>query len=445
MQGYLILAAAVMMQLCLGATYSWSVYVAPIRDLSGMSQWAVQLPFSLFYFIFPLTMIFSGTLLAKKGPRFCAMIGGALFGLGWITAGQGSHQFSFTVVGIGLVAGIGAGIAYIVPLSTCIKWFPRHKGVVTGIAVAGFGGGAALVSQIGGAMMLHWGKTPFDVFFLMGTLFLTLTLTAGFMMQDPPRDAPFDSPETVNGSIRSIPSTPSSSSEENPPSIHGKMSPPSIHGKKSPPLIHEKKSPPSIHGKMNPPSSPVKASSILSQRLFWLLYGAMFAGLSAGFAVNANLKELYGGAAGHAGVTAVSLFALANATGRITWGALFDRFNPSWVVRTNLMAQALLLLLSPTLLDHQSGFFLFSFIAGFNYGGVLVLYASSTASLWGASHMGRIYGWLFSSNIPAALAPIFAGWCFDLQGSFTWPFYTISALLIVTVFLFPNVIDKNAT
>ena len=405
MQGYLIVVAAVMMQLCLGATYSWSVYVASIRDLINMSQWAVQLPFSLFYFIFPLTMIFSGALLNKKGPRFCAMFGGALFGLGWITAGQGRFQFSLTIIGIGLIAGIGAGIAYIVPLATCIKWFPRHKGMVTGIAVAGFGGGAALVSQLGGMMMAHFGKSPFDVFLFMGILFFLVTLLAGFVMQDPPH-------AIFNKVLSDDPTASALSTDE------------------------------SAQGTANPPaavsSSPLKASSILSQKVFWLLYGAMFAGLAAGFAVNANLKELYGDGAGSTGVTAVSLFALANAAGRISWGALFDRLKPSWVVRTNLISQALLLLGSPLLLDYKTGFFLFSFIAGFNYGGVLVLYASSSASLWGSTHMGRIYGWLFSSNIPAALAPIFAGWCFDLQGSFTWPFFIIAGILILSVFFFPG-------
>ena len=405
MQGYLIVVAAVMMQLCLGATYSWSVYVASIRDLINMSQWAVQLPFSLFYFIFPLTMIFSGALLNKKGPRFCAMFGGALFGLGWITAGQGRFQFSLTIIGIGLIAGIGAGIAYIVPLATCIKWFPRHKGMVTGIAVAGFGGGAALVSQLGGMMMAHFGKSPFDVFLFMGILFFLVTLLAGFVMQDPPH--------AISNKVLSDDPTASALSTDE-----------------------------SVQGVANPPaavsSSPLKASSILSQKVFWLLYGAMFAGLAAGFAVNANLKELYGDGAGSTGVTAVSLFALANAAGRISWGALFDRLKPSWVVRANLISQALLLLGSPLLLDYKTGFFFFSFVAGFNYGGVLVLYASSSASLWGSTHMGRIYGWLFSSNIPAALAPIFAGWCFDLQGSFTWPFFIIAGILILSVFFFPG-------
>lgn len=112
-------------------------------------------------------MIFSGMLMARKGPRFNAVTGGILFGAGWILAGAGDHHFALTVTGIGGLAGIGAGLAYIVPIATLVKWFPKHKGAVTGIAVAGFGGGAALVSQIAGRMISITDKTPFEVFFFL--------------------------------------------------------------------------------------------------------------------------------------------------------------------------------------------------------------------------------------------------------------------------------------
>ena len=71
MQRYRILAAAVLMQVCLGATYSWSVYVRPIREITGLLQGPVQLPFTVFYFVFPATMLLTGTLLPRLGPRFC--------------------------------------------------------------------------------------------------------------------------------------------------------------------------------------------------------------------------------------------------------------------------------------------------------------------------------------------------------------------------------------
>lgn len=403
---YLILAAAVLMQLCLGATYSWSVYVAELKSLTGLSQGGVQLPFSFFYFIFPLTMVFSGRVLARRGPRFSAMTGGILFGSGWLLAGMGSSSFVLTVAGIGLVAGIGAGLAYIVPISTAIQWFPDKKGLVTGISVAGFGGGAAFVSQVAGRLMSQFGYDPFQVFSVMGGIFLVVICLAGSLMQLPPAAAG-EAPETrlTNASEATAPGRGNAS-------------------QKSP--------------------EPLAPWQVLKHPLFRILYFAMFSGLAAGFAVNANLKELYAGPSLQAGITAVSLFALANALGRIIWGALFDRMSPALAVRANLLCQALLMISAGFLLDSTYGFYLFALGTGFNYGGILVLYASSTALCWGDRQMGTIYGWLFSSNIPAALAPVFAGLVFDIGGSFLPAFWIIAGMLVLSVFFVPGQLERSS-
>ncbi|SMC86070.1 MFS transporter, OFA family, oxalate/formate antiporter [Desulfocicer vacuolatum DSM 3385] len=381
MTRYLVLLSAVVMQLCLGATYSWSVYVASLKAVTGISQAGVQLPFSFFYFVFPVTMVFSGSVLTRMGPRFSAMLGGLLFGSGWMMAGLGGYAFAFTVMGIGVIAGVGAGLAYIVPLSTAILWFPKQKGLVTGIAVAGFGGGAAIVSQVGGALMTHMGKTPFQVFPILGAVFLVLITLAGTVMKTPENDNKnIDEPEKNKG---------------------------------------------------------VSFSWMLAQPMFRILYFAMFSGLAAGFAVNANLKELHTASGVQAGVFAVSLFALANALGRISWGAFFDRVTPATAVKANLLCQAFFLILGALFLGSKTGFYLFALGTGFNYGGILVLYASSTALCWGDKRMGAIYGFLFSANIPAAVAPMAAGWIFEIGGSFYPAFIAIGVLLVVSIFLIP--------
>jgi OFA family oxalate/formate antiporter-like MFS transporter len=260
-------------------------------------------------------------------------------------------------MGIGLLAGIGAGFAYIVPIATCIRWFPDHKGFVTGIAVAGFGGGAAVVSQIGGWLMHQKNFTPFATFALFGAAFLVLVSSAGSLMVPPPDGGTED-------------------------------------------------------------RRPLALGRIVGVRPFWLLYAAMFAGLAAGFAVNANLKDLYAGDAGGSGVAAVALFALANAGGRIGWGWLCDRRAAVTMIRGNLLVQAALLLAAPLILRSGTGLLVFAVLTGFNYGGVLVIYASSAARIWGAARVGQVYGWLFSANIPAALAPLAAGYTYDYAGGF---------------------------
>lgn len=370
---YLILFSAVLMQMCLGATYSWSIYVQPIKALTGMLQGPVQLPFTVFYFVFPLTMMFSGTLMTKIGPRISAMVGGLLFGGGWVVASFAANSFALATLGIGMLSGIGAGLAYIVPIAVCISWFPRHKGLVTGIAVAGFGGGAALVSQVGAVLMENMGKTPFETFFIFGALFISIIVTASLFFRFPEED------------------------------------------------------------NAQPSSSSVSAKEILNHPLFRLLYVSMFIGLAAGFTINANLKQLFQDPenALKIGVTGVSLFALANASGRIFWGMLFDRIEVATAVQANLFFQALVLLIAPTVLASSTGFLLVATITGFNYGGVLVIYVSSVSRYWGAKNVSRIYGWLFSSNIPASFAPMMAGMLFDSFGNFDSSLYGLSFLLFV--------------
>jgi len=370
---YLILVSAVVMQICLGATYSWSVYVQPLKGLTGISQGPVQIPFTVFYFIFPLTMMIAGNFLPRIGPRKSAMAGGFLFGSGWLLAGLGSHSFLFTILGIGALAGIGAGMAYIVPIAVCIRWFPKSKGLVTGIAVAGFGGGAAMVSQVGGYLINSQGFTPFNTFYLFGILFLCLVVTAGSVMQFP----------KTSGTA--------------------------------------------------PLPAALRPGRVLPQLNFKILYFAMFLGLAAGFAVNANLKEFYmgNGDAVGIGITAVSLFALANAAGRVLWGALFDRISSAAAIKANLLCQAAILAIAPFLTGSALGFWMVALVTGFNYGGVLVIYVSSASRSWGPDHIGQVYGWLFTSNIPASLAPILAGMVFDRYLSFTPALFILSAFLVI--------------
>ena len=188
----MIILSALLMQLCLGATYSWSVYVQHLKTIVGITQAQAQIPFSVFYFVFPMTMIFSGTIVERVGPRIAAISGGILFGSGWLISSLGAHNFGYTILGNGIIAGVGAGLAYIVPISTCIKWFPNNKGLVTGIAVAGFGGGAALVSTVAG-YLLELDFTPFSLFGYFGLAFMILIVFSGFFMQNPPNFSKTDS------------------------------------------------------------------------------------------------------------------------------------------------------------------------------------------------------------------------------------------------------------
>lgn len=376
---YMILVSAVLMQMCLGATYSWSVFVSPMRSLTGVGQGTAQWPLTIFYFIFPFTVIFSQTLIRKLGLRLCAIIGAFLFGGGWILSMFGAQHFIFVILGIGLMSGIGVGFAYLVPITTCIQWFPEKKGLVTGIAVAGFGGGAFLLTQVASFGFRNYDMTPFQVFGIFGIVFIVVISVTGLFMRFPPESQ-----------VRFV--------------------------------------------------KPLPISEVARMKSFQILYVAMFVSLAAGIGINGNLKDLYvsEGAVGQAqvkaGVLAVGLFALMNAAGRIIWGILFDKFSPKKVLRANMLCQAAVVLSSYWILQSPNGLKIFALLTGFNYGGVLVLYASSVAHIWGSVRVGQIYGWVFFSNVPASLSPALTGWSYDLFGSFTLPLLMMGLLLLLTSF-----------
>jgi len=176
---------------------------------------------------------------------------------------------------------------------------------------------------------------------------------------------------------------------------------------------------------------------LVADPAFGLLYFAMFAGLMAGLGVNANVKQLAPQAAATAGLSVVGCFALANAAGRIAHGWLADRVRARTVIAGNLLAQAALLFAAPLFLDADSAgaMGLFAVLAGFNYGGVLVLYAATAARQWGAERVAGAYGWLFSANIPASFAPVLAGRAHDRWHSFALPLGVIAATMLVAAVL----------
>ena len=369
MRRYIILISAVFMQMCLGATYAWAVFVRPLKGLTGLMQGTLQTPFSIFYFVFPLTLIFSDKILRRLGPRKASLVGGLLFGGGWILASQGTHSFVLTAVGIGGLSGVGVGMVYLVPVTVGLAWFPEHKGLVTGVTVAGFGGGAALFSQVAGLGMTQMGLSPYTMFLVLGACYVVIIGICGLSMVNPPH----------------------------------------------------------VRLRENPP---MNYAAILKSRLFRALCFAMFAGLAAGLAVNANMKELDPHASVQTGIMAVALFAVANAIGRVAWGFIFDRIRPERAIQANLSAQALVLIAHPLFLRSPHGIEAFALLTGFNYGGILVLYASTIARVWGIERVSQVYGLLFSVHLLATFSPMAAGYAYDFLGSFSVPFVALALFLL---------------
>src|SRR5256714_14959544 len=144
---WVIAVAGVFLQLALGAVCAWSVWRVPLAKQFGWSMSEVTLTFTISIFVLGFAAFFGGLWLNRNGPRVVALTGGALYGLGVFLASF-SHNLWWLYLSYGVIGGIGLGLGYIVPVAVLVKWFPDRRGLITGIAVGGFGAGALIAARV---------------------------------------------------------------------------------------------------------------------------------------------------------------------------------------------------------------------------------------------------------------------------------------------------------
>ena len=181
---WIIAAAGVFMQVALGAVYAWSVFRAPLVKQFGWSISEVTLTFTISIFVLGLAAFLGGLWLNRKGPRVVAITGGILYGLGVFLASFSANKLWWLYLSYGLVGGIGLGLSYIVPVAVLVKWFPDRRGLITGIAVGGFGAGALITAPVATRLIQSVGVL--STFAYLGIAYLIVTVVASLFMQNPP-------------------------------------------------------------------------------------------------------------------------------------------------------------------------------------------------------------------------------------------------------------------
>jgi OFA family oxalate/formate antiporter-like MFS transporter len=355
------LAAAILIQVCLGGVYAWSTFVLALRDSWGLSMARTQLLFGCLIAVFALAMVPAGRLVRRFGPRRVAALGGVLFATGYLLAAASGGRFALLFAGISLLVGAGTGCCYVCPLVAGAAWFPERKGLVTGLAVAGFGGGAVLLALLGEWLLLHQGLDVLRVFGIVGVLYGTVIVVAAMFLKLPPSVAAHASPA------------------------------------------------------VGPP-----APGLRGDRFFQGLLTGMFAGTFAGLLVIGNLKPLalLAGLGEAVAVEAIAAFSIGNACGRIAWGWLADR----WGQRTPWISLALLAVATLTLLaarHHAVAFLVAAVLAGFGFGACFVVYATLTASHYGIARLGELYPLVFLAyGLSGIVGPTTGGLLFELTGGY---------------------------
>ncbi|PKL49267.1 MAG: hypothetical protein CVV42_06990 [Candidatus Riflebacteria bacterium HGW-Riflebacteria-2] len=358
---WVVLAACIILQSILGGIYAWSSFVQPLTETFGLSRGQCGAIFGLTIAVFTIAMIPAGKFLNRYGASKTALTGSLFFAVGHILASYGNGNFVSLLFGYGLVVGTGIGFGYVCPLTTCMKWFPENRGLVTGIAVAGFGGGAIILSSVAEYLLYVQNYTVLELFRFIGAMFGSTAVIASLFIKDPP-----------------------------------------------------------IHKSPVERSDNADLFPHLLSRTFVLTFLAMFAGTFSGLLIIGNLKPMmldFGLGEMHA-TLAISLFAIGNILGRVIWGQIYDKFGAK---NTILLSQ--ILLFTALLLLNAGGstsLLLTTMLIGAGFGSCFVVYASTIVDRFGVKLFASLYPLCFLGyGLAAIIGPTSGGWLADNTGSFS--------------------------
>jgi OFA family oxalate/formate antiporter-like MFS transporter len=345
---WLIAGAAVIMQVCLGAVYGWSVFVKPIMGLEHWSLTQVSLTFTLAVAVLGLGTIVGGMWMDRSGPRIVAATGGVFYGIGYLITSYGvaHHSMALLYAGYGVLSGFGMGMAYITPVATLAKWFPDRRGLMTGVAVCGYGAGAVVMSPIAARLILSHG-VPYT-FVALGIVYLALVvLTAQWYVNPPQGWRPAGWQPT--GAVAKAATT-----------------------------------------------SEFTVGEAMRTWQFWLLWFMLFLNVSAGIMIISQASPMAQQIVGLTAVQAagiVGVISIFNAVGRVFWAWVSDLIGRATVYFLLFAIQVAAFFALPN--AHSTTMFtVLVAIIGLCYGGGFGTMPSFTADFFGARYMGGIYGWI---------------------------------------------------
>lgn len=359
---YLVLIGALLAQITIAGLYAWSIFSTALQAERGWTGDETFFPYALAQFVFAFSTLLSGRIVDKHGPRPALLIGGLLYGGGLILS---SFVTSPTMLYLtyGVITGAGVGFVYVCPLSTLIKWFPKNKGMITGLAVGVFGGGSIIFKEVL-SNMLQSGDVS-SVFMQIGIISMGLILIGALLTNNP------------SGFVKAA------ATKTDADYTTGEM---------------------------------VKTRKF---KLAWVMYWlAVIPGLLVlGAAKNIGI-EVAGLEASVAGGV-ISILALANAGSRLVSGTLSDKVGTLNMLKA-VFVVTIVSLLSLSFLTGSTFIFYVS-VAGVavGYGGFLALFPTFTNQEFGSYRYGSNYGVIYQAYGLAALTGIFIK---RMAGSYTTTF-----------------------
>lgn len=384
MNRWIVVIGAILIQLCLGAIYAWSVFTKKITmaladgGTYGFSATQAAWVFSAGLATFAVVMVLAGRMQAKTGPKKLAMLGGIVLGIGYILGGFLGGSFFGQLLCIGIIGGAGIGLAYVVPIGVGVKWFPDKKGMVSGLAVAGFGFGATIWVKLAGSWFGGLLNTTSifglpgvqSVFVIYGIVFLVLVLLGSLVMVNPPEGYKPEGWEP-----------PAPSSTDN---ATGAVDLETAEMLKTPQYF----------------------------MLLLMFIGSALAGLMVIYcirlfgidALQASGAATDATAAGAIAGTAMAWYAILNGLGRIAWGTASDKLGRKMALFLMCLIQGIIMLVFLKMGGSALGLIIGACIIGFNFGGNFALFPAATADFFGNKNVAKNYGWVFLAYGVAGIA-----------------------------------------
>jgi MFS transporter, OFA family, oxalate/formate antiporter len=344
---WLLAAAGVLMQIAFGAVYAWSVFRIPLSHAHGWTIAEVTAAFEIAIFVVGFAAFAGGLWMKRSGPRPVALAAAVLYGLGTMLTGS-AHSLTALYLTYGVIGGAGLGLGYIVPIATLVKWFPDKRGMITGLAVAGFGAGALVTAPVANSLIASVGVG--GTFEILGLAYLVVVFACALVMRNPPEGyAPAGYSAVVSHSGRS--------------------------------------------------ARDFTLRQALGTWQWYALWLTLFLNTTAGIAIISQASPMAQEISGVSAATAagmVGLISIANGSGRFLWAWFSDAVGRRTVfLMMFLLQSAAFLLLSQV--HHFGVLSLLAFVILLCYGGGFGTMPAFATDYFGAAQIGSIYGLMLTA------------------------------------------------
>jgi MFS transporter, OFA family, oxalate/formate antiporter len=384
---WVIAIAGVFLQIALGAVYAWSVFRVPLAKQFGWSISEVTLTFTISIFVLGFAAFFGGLWLNRKGPRVVALTGGTLYGVGVFLASF-SHDLWWLYLSYGVIGGIGLGLGYIVPVAVLVKWFPDRRGLITGIAVGGFGAGALITAPVATRLIQSVGVL--STFAYLGIAYLIVTVVTGLFMRNPP-----DGWKPAGW-------TPTASQTS------------------------------------HRAGHDFTLGEALKTWQWWALWLLLFLNTCAGISIISQEAPLFQEETKVSAVVAAGMVGLAsigNAVGRVFWAWISDLITRRATFFVMFVGQALLFWIFPNIIT-ASLETIITFVVLMCYGGGFGTMPAFAADYFGPKNVGPIYGLMLTAwGFASVFGPLLIAHMRETAGSYRGALHLIAGIMAISTLL----------